>query len=152
VPKLVVKSGDKKGMAYQVSDRPVFIGRSPTNDIVLHDKSVSRKHARIMPRAQGFAIEDLGSVNGTLVNRVPVTAKELSLGDEITLGGIVLHFLPLLSSNAVSESNLDPGTPEALAWIDGDSDNSTVELMLSPKQSPNNVLVSRDILNNIGGH
>jgi signal transduction histidine kinase len=133
VPKLVVMSGEKKGVVYQVADRPIRIGRSPSNDIVLHDKSVSRKHARIIPRGQGFAIEDLGSVNGTLVNRQSVTSKELSSGDEITIGGIVLNFLPSLSSSPLSENRHDSNTADALAWDDGDSASSTVELMLSPR-------------------
>lgn len=66
---------------------PVIIGRSPDADLVIADDFVSSTHAKIVPDEGGFAIEDLGSTNGTLLNGQPVTRPlALGKGDVIELG------------------------------------------------------------------
>lgn len=69
------------------------IGRAPTNQICLPDGSVSSVHARIVRTAEGFAVEDLQSRNGTFVNGEKVDGKRsLADGDLIRLGKIIMTF------------------------------------------------------------
>lgn len=70
-----------------------IIGRYPSNDIVLPDPYVSRRHARIFYRDGDWFIEDLESTNGTVVNNEDIRGKgsrKLSDGDEIIIGLTVL--------------------------------------------------------------
>src|SRR5689334_25175176 len=69
---------------WQVTDTPMGIGRLDDSDIAVPDKSVSRQHARILPTADGFEIEDLGSTNGTWLNDKQITDRtRLSSGDRL---------------------------------------------------------------------
>ncbi len=95
MPKLLVKTGEKKGLVHRLSDKNTSIGRDPSNMIVLPDRRVSRSHARIVLRKKDYIIEDLNSTNGTLVNESAVTKQTLKVGDEIRLGSTVLAFLSL---------------------------------------------------------
>lgn len=102
MPKLLIQTGQKKGVSYRVLDQPVTIGRDPSNTVVLPDASISRVHARIVPREKHYLIEDLGSVNGTFVNRKRVASTELEIGDRIRVGQTSLHFLHLRAPEATS--------------------------------------------------
>jgi pSer/pThr/pTyr-binding forkhead associated (FHA) protein len=74
-------------------DRETFaIGRHNSNDLVIDNLGVSRKHAVIHRRAGKFILEDQSSVNGTFVNSQRVQEKELELGDEIVIGKHALRF------------------------------------------------------------
>lgn len=65
----------------------VIIGRSPDSDLVIADEFVSSSHARIVPSDEGFAVEDLGSTNGTSVNGQPATRpRAIQVGDTIEIG------------------------------------------------------------------
>lgn len=77
---------------YILGDRVVTIGRLPDCDITITDSNVSRHHAEIRPRGDGFVLVDLGSTNGSRVNGVRVTERELLDGDEIALGNTRLIF------------------------------------------------------------
>ena len=68
------------------------IGRLPECEITLVDANVSRRHAEIQPRGDGFVLVDLGSTNGSRVNGVRVTDRELRDGDELGFGNIRLTF------------------------------------------------------------
>ena len=69
------------------------VGRGPANDVVVDDQAVSRRHAVLQRLAAGWAIEDLGSKNGTLVNGQLVDqARPLYSGDEILVGDTVLIY------------------------------------------------------------
>ncbi len=90
---LTETSGDRKGMLHPLEEAPVVIGRSPEADIVVPNALMSRKHARVWWDGERYLVEDLGTRNGTLVNREAVTApRPLKDGDEIALPGIVLVF------------------------------------------------------------
>lgn len=65
---LVMRTGPNPGQAYQIFKSEIFIGRDVSNDIVIQDSEVSRKHARIIMQGGGYVLEDLGSTNGTFVN------------------------------------------------------------------------------------
>jgi hypothetical protein len=71
---------------------PVTIGRMPGCDITLDDANVSRRHAEIRPRGDGFEVVDLGSTNGSRVNGIPITQRDLHDGDELTFGSTRMLF------------------------------------------------------------
>jgi len=77
-------------------DAEVTLGREPENDIVIGDHLVSRRHAAIVPVADGHVVRDLGSTNGTWVNgrRIGEQPVHLYPGDYVTLGrqGVVLYY------------------------------------------------------------
>lgn len=73
-----------------LSQRPVCLGRALDNDVILDDTSVSRHHARLVPRVGYWQIEDLGSTHGTYVNNRRVTSAPLRAGDRLRLGATEL--------------------------------------------------------------
>ncbi|MEK7829481.1 MAG: FHA domain-containing serine/threonine-protein kinase, partial [Acidobacteriota bacterium] len=74
--------------------KPVTIGKTPDNDIVIADGAISRSHAEIEKRANGVFIKDLNSLNGTFVNKQKLGEHELRLndGDEISVGRSKIAF------------------------------------------------------------
>jgi hypothetical protein len=85
----LVIGGDKR---VALGEKPVIIGRLAECDIVLGDPNVSRRHAEVRARGDGFEVADLGSTNGTRVNGVTVKERRLVDGDEITVGSTRLRF------------------------------------------------------------
>lgn len=71
----------------------VTIGRVPQCDIFLDDVTVSRRHAEVLRGDRGFRIRDVGSLNGTYVNRVRVDSVDLRNGDEIQVGKYRFKFV-----------------------------------------------------------
>jgi hypothetical protein len=93
-PALVVTSGGgRTGEMFHPQGGSTTIGRSPDCGIFLDDVTVSRRHAVLHERDGHFTIEDLGSLNGTFVNRRRVDQSELSDGDELQIGKYRLTFL-----------------------------------------------------------
>ncbi len=88
---LVHLDGDRVVDTYRLRSATT-IGRLPECEIVLTDPGASRKHAQIVRRDDGYAVSDLGSTNGTLVNGDPVRERLLVDGDRITIGSTVLEF------------------------------------------------------------
>jgi pSer/pThr/pTyr-binding forkhead associated (FHA) protein len=89
---LVVKRGPNTGCRFQL-DRPVTsAGRHPSSDIFLDDVTVSRKHVEFRWDGDELRIVDLGSLNGTYVNREAVNSAVLVNGDEVQLGKFRLMF------------------------------------------------------------
>jgi pSer/pThr/pTyr-binding forkhead associated (FHA) protein len=76
-----------------VGDDVVTVGRSSESNIFLDDVTVSRQHAEIARGEKGFRIRDVGSLNGTYVNRVRVDAVDLRNGDEIQIGKYRFKFV-----------------------------------------------------------
>jgi len=94
-PALVVRSGGGRAGEHFIpqGDRTT-IGRSPDNDIFLDDVTVSRKHAVLLQSGGELRIEDLGSLNGTFVNRRRIdAATRLESGDEVQIGKYRLSFI-----------------------------------------------------------
>ena len=93
-PALVVRSGGgRAGEHFSPKGERTTIGRSPDCDIFLDDVTVSRKHAELLAEDGRFTIRDLGSLNGTYVNRRRIEASPLSDGDELQIGKYRLTFL-----------------------------------------------------------
>jgi FHA domain/zinc-ribbon domain len=93
-PALVVRSGGgRAGEHFIPTGERTTIGRSPECDIFLDDVTVSRRHAVLQRADDGFTIEDLGSLNGTFVNRRRIESAKLADGDELQIGKYRLTFL-----------------------------------------------------------
>ncbi len=80
------------GERYVLREGTVTVGRLPECDITVVDPNVSRQHAEIHARGDGFVVVDLGSTNGTRVNGVRVSERELHDGDELGFGNVRLTF------------------------------------------------------------
>ena len=78
---------------HDIREETITVGRSPDSDIFLDDVTVSRKHAEITRSERGYRICDVGSLNGTYVNRVRVDAVDLRNGDEIQIGKYRFKFV-----------------------------------------------------------
>jgi hypothetical protein len=89
---LVVRKGPNEGSKYMLDAEVTRAGRHPDSDIFLDDITVSRRHAEIVRRADGFHVLDVGSLNGTYVNRDRVEEAKLSNGDELQIGKFKLVF------------------------------------------------------------
>src|SRR5918998_2837522 len=90
---LIVRRGPNAGSKYFLDADATFVGRHPDSDIFLDDITVSRRHAEIRRADGGFSLHDVGSLNGTYVNRERVEGAELRSGDEIQIGKFKLVFL-----------------------------------------------------------
>lgn len=87
----VVEPPAARGRVYDFGDE-VTVGRAPGCGVSLDDTTVSQLHARVFRRDGGLFIEDLGSTNGTWVNRARVSAPAaLRRGDRLQVGGTVLE-------------------------------------------------------------
>ncbi len=105
---LTAIAGAAQGEVFRLEGDELVVGRSSENPVSIADTSVSRKHALVRRTDRGWALSDLGSGNGTLLNDEPVTDEtELSEGDVITMGDTQLRF----SSGAADTQEVEP--PEA---------------------------------------
>ncbi|HET6610425.1 MAG TPA: FHA domain-containing protein [Kofleriaceae bacterium] len=91
--RLCIVAGPSRGQIFELTGRPVTIGRAMANDIVLTDIAASRRHVKIALRGALYEVRDLGSGNGTLINDVLESgAVTLRDGDRLELGNTVLRF------------------------------------------------------------
>jgi pSer/pThr/pTyr-binding forkhead associated (FHA) protein len=90
---VVVKRGPNAGSRFLLHEPITSAGRHPDADIFLDDVTVSRHHAEFRLENGQFSIVDVGSLNGTYVNREPVDSAVLADGDEIQLGKFRLVFV-----------------------------------------------------------
>lgn len=92
-PVLIVVKGVGVGETFSVAGQETVIGRDPDSDIFLDDITVSRKHACIR-RAKGkFLVADIGSLNGTYLNRRRVDEAYMANKDELQIGKFRMIFL-----------------------------------------------------------
>jgi hypothetical protein len=93
-PALVVRSGGgRAGESFEAIGDRALIGRSPDCDVFLDDVTVSRRHAELVRDASMYTIRDLGSLNGTFVNRRRIESAVLEDDDEVQVGKYRMTFL-----------------------------------------------------------
>ena len=90
---LVVQRGPNAGSRFLLDTEVTTAGRAPDSDIFLDDVTVSRRHAEFTRAAQGYLVRDVGSLNGTYVNRERIEEVLLGHGDEVQIGKYRLLFL-----------------------------------------------------------
>jgi pSer/pThr/pTyr-binding forkhead associated (FHA) protein len=89
---LIITRGPKGGSRYALDGAVITAGRDTRSDIFLDDVTVSRRHAEIYRRGPKYFVRDVGSLNGTYVNRKQVDDVELHDGDELQIGMFKLAF------------------------------------------------------------
>ena len=96
---LLVKRGPGAGSRFVLDTDLTSAGRHPESDIFLDDVTVSRRHAEVVRTATGYVLRDVGSLNGTYLNRERIdTEVPLANGDELQIGRFKLVFLTGSSS------------------------------------------------------
>jgi hypothetical protein len=91
---LVIRAGGGRvGESFPLHGERMAIGRRPDSDVFLDDVTVSRDHALLVHRGDGWHVDDLGSLNGTYVNRERIESRRLTDADELQVGKYKLTFL-----------------------------------------------------------
>src|SRR5699024_8371151 len=92
---LVVRRGPDLGARFLLDQEHTIAGRHPEVDIFLDDVTVSRKHAEFIRKGTQFAVQDLGSLNGTFVAGKRIDGEySLSDGVEVQVGKFKFTFFP----------------------------------------------------------
>jgi pSer/pThr/pTyr-binding forkhead associated (FHA) protein len=89
---LVVQKGPGAGSRFLLDQDVVNAGRHPDSEIFLDDVTVSRRHAVFDRTGDQFTVSDVGSLNGTYVNRDRIEKVQLTDGDEVQIGKYRLVF------------------------------------------------------------
>jgi pSer/pThr/pTyr-binding forkhead associated (FHA) protein len=90
---LVVKRGPNAGSKFVLDDEVTRAGRHPDSEIFLDDVTVSRRHAEVVQGTDGYVLRDVGSLNGTYLNRERIENEApLRNGDELQIGKFKLVF------------------------------------------------------------
>lgn len=90
---LVVKRGPNAGSRFVLDAEVTRAGRHPDSEIFLDDITVSRRHAEFVRQGPGYVVRDVGSLNGTYLNRERLEEGRLHHGDEVQIGKFKLVFL-----------------------------------------------------------
>ncbi|HEY2313324.1 MAG TPA: FHA domain-containing protein [Streptosporangiaceae bacterium] len=90
---LSVRRGPNAGSRFLLDSDLTLVGRHPGSDIFLDDVTVSRRHAEFYRQGGRFTVRDVGSLNGTYVNRERIEEASLHQGDEVQVGKFRLVFL-----------------------------------------------------------
>ena len=90
---LMVKRGPNAGSRFILEADVTRAGRHPESEIFLDDITVSRRHAEFVRQGPGFIVRDVGSLNGTYLNRERLEEAPLAHGDEVQIGKFKLVFL-----------------------------------------------------------
>lgn len=90
---LMVKRGPNAGSRFMLESDVTRAGRHPDSEIFLDDITVSRRHAEFVRQGPGYVVRDVGSLNGTYLNRERLEESPLAHGDEVQIGKFKLVFL-----------------------------------------------------------
>ena len=90
--------GAERSLVLPLGEAPLHVGRGPSADLHLDESSVSRRHAILLSRPAGARILDESSSNGTFVNGRRIQQADLSDGDVIVIGRVVLRYLEIRPS------------------------------------------------------
>ena len=96
---LWVKRGPNAGSRFLLDQDVTTAGRHPDSDIFLDDVTVSRRHVEFRREGASFTVHDVGSLNGTYVNRERIDSATLAGGDEVQIGKFRLVYLTSLPRN-----------------------------------------------------
>jgi pSer/pThr/pTyr-binding forkhead associated (FHA) protein len=89
---LVITAGSLAGQTIELDNAAVTIGRAPESTLVLTDDYASSHHARLVPRDGQWLVEDLGSTNGTYLDKTKVTQPTpVPVGAKVRIGKTVLE-------------------------------------------------------------
>jgi len=105
----------------KLSGDKLTIGRHPENTLVLPDDRASRYHCVIEPCADGYQVRDLGSSNGTKLNRVKISAEVLDNGDVVRIGAVEMRYIDVEQKTSRRKPSDVPDLA-ALREDDGDDD------------------------------
>ena len=109
---LYVERGPGVGQLVPLHQGSITLGRSSTSDLRLQHASISRRHAQLTRRGNVFTVRDLGSQNGTFVNRSRIKGEvEVQPGDELSLGNASLRLRGPGAAPATLKTALDPLLP-----------------------------------------
>ena len=90
---LVVKRGPNAGSRFLLGAEVTRAGRHPDSEIFLDDITVSRRHAEFVRQGKAYVVRDVGSLNGTYLNRERIDESSLDAGDEVQIGKFKLVFV-----------------------------------------------------------
>jgi len=89
---LIMQTGPNVGKSYELKQEKISLGRDVSNDIVINDPEISRRHAQLKFQSNGYTIEDLGSTNGTFIDgqkligpHILVNQETINLGENVSL-------------------------------------------------------------------
>lgn len=106
---LIMQRGPSVGARFLLDAERTVAGRSPDADIFLDDVTVSRKHVEFVRELDGFVVRDVGSLNGTYVNRNRIDQALLRPGDEVQIGKFRMTFHPSPSRGGLRAEGAAPG-------------------------------------------
>lgn len=89
--------------AFAVKKDVVAVGKLPSNDLQINENSISRSHCKLVKDGDTFRVIDLNSTNGTYVNGRRVMERALKIGDNITIGRTILHFLKVEKKESIND-------------------------------------------------
>src|SRR6187399_1829953 len=90
-----VIEGRDRGLSFETTNQPVRIGTAASNDLVLSDPTVSRRHCAVVPTEEGFRVSDEGSTNGVLVGQMRIFEAVLPAGSQLRIGESTIAVAPL---------------------------------------------------------
>lgn len=141
-----MRTGPAPGKIFDLNQPEISIGRDVSNDFIINDVEISRRHARLYLQGTQYIIEDLGSTNGTFINGQRLSAPHvLRLGDVVLLGeNVTLVFGEAVSdpdATVVSNAVVPPvAAPQPQAYApppaNAYSDISTGDLSGKLPQAP----------------
>ena len=145
--KLVVQPGSPAAWEIKLKAGTNSLGRNPANDFKLDDPSVSGSHCEILLENENAVIKDLGSTNGTFVNRAQVQEAALQPGHTIHLGGVEMMFcadapVSAVAAQLAAAPRVAPGPqglppPRAVAPAGAARGRPTMTVSLTPnRQAP----------------
>ena len=127
MPKLIIS-----GIAHELTDEVITIGRGPDNTIILNDPSISTQHAQLLLEANTYRLKDVDSTNGTCVNGKPITEALLRFKDRIRFGTVEAQY----ESSEVAESKPLPKLEEINLQFAADTSAQPYLTAASPFRRP----------------
>lgn len=127
---LVLISGRKRGASFRIAGEGLTLGRDADVDVVISDPTVSRRHCRVFLQGEGVFLDDLGSLNPTLLNGMPASSSELRLGDEIAVGS--WRFLLTSAEPSTALENREWTGAETWSWSKAQTIGISADLAAPP--------------------